>query len=145
KQERMARTRWFPVAVRLLVLSAVMLMVAPPPHPALAVNDCSDAAYITSFDPRLAGHRCTEVERIPIRWSGGVAHFRVLKTDDATLDATGRAKEWIREAAGRIGSAMDQMGGLTVNDPTVLITNLAYESPSGSLGGAWAATLVNQP
>ncbi len=127
-----------------LLIGAAIMFAILPPLPAFAVNDCTDPAYVRAFDPRLAGRRCSEIARIPIRWSGGVAHFRVLATDDVRTDRrTNTAIAWIREAAGRMGAAMDQMGGLRLDDPTIMLTNL----PRPVIGGvtAWAFTLGVQP
>ena len=128
------------IGVSALVLAFLVFIT---PGPALAVNDCSDAAYVRSFDARLAGRRCEEIARIPIRWRGGIAHFRVLKTDDAPVGSGENATAWIRAAAARIAVAMDQMGGLRIADPTIMITNLDQTTSTGRR--VWALVLGRQP
>ena len=139
----MALVRSIANAVLCLLIGAAIMLAILPPLPAFAVNDCTDPAYVRAFDPRLAGRRCSEIARIPIRWSGGIAHFRVLKTDDAPTESGVNATAWIRESAGRIGAAMDQMGALTIDDPTIMLTNLTYTTSSGA--SAWALVLGRQP
>lgn len=123
------------VIISLLLIAAAM--------PVYAAHDCSDPNYVRSFDERLDGHTCTEVTRIPIRWSGGVAHFRVLATDDVRGRRSNIVVSWISQAASRIGAAMDQMGGLRLDDPTIMISNL----PMPLIGDvrAWALIQGRQP
>ncbi len=130
---------------RLVTLLLLAICIAgSAPEPATAVNDCSDANYVRSFNPSLAGRRCHEVMRIPIRWSGGTAWFRVLALDDVRAGfQVNQTVAWLREVAGGIGNAMDQMGGLQIDDPTIMITNL----PPPIVGNvsAWAYVLPTQP
>jgi hypothetical protein len=126
----------------LLAAFIPFLSIATAQH-AYAVHSCSDPNYVRTFDARLSGRICTEVTRVPIRWSGGVAYFRILATDDVEARRSNIVVSWIRDEAGRIAAAMSQMGGLQLEDPTLMISNLSEPMVMGQ--PALALVLAVQP
>lgn len=132
-----------PVHLVLASILCLVSLVVSANEPAHAVNDCSDANYVRSFNPSLAGRRCHEVARVPIRWSGHTAYFRILALDDVRQSRVNQTILWVREVAAGLASALEQMGGLSLDDPTIMVTNL----PTPVIGGvtAWAYVLPVQP
>ncbi|MGQ0531823.1 MAG: hypothetical protein ACT4OF_03915 [Caulobacteraceae bacterium] len=108
--------------VAALLACACALLVA---LPARALVDCGMNDTIYSADPRLRGSGCEEVTIVPIRWSGGEARMRVVRTVDADVERGVNATAWIRETAARVGSALDVLGGdYRLGQITVVITAL---------------------
>ncbi len=115
---------WLNVVVVIVCLSVTLVA-----QPALAVNDCSDASYVQAFDARLGGGACEEVARIPIPFRGGRAVMRVLRTPDVVMDArTNALIGWLRDVAGRTGESMNAMGGLELDDVSILMTGFSRPS-----------------
>ena len=111
--------------LRLLLVCAISCLASVWFAPAaLAFGDCGDAAYMQTFDDRLRAGSCDVIGVVDIRWSGGSAHMRLIKEHSSTIGSAAALMEQVRELAGRVGSAMDQIGGLSIPDVTVLLTDL---------------------
>ncbi|MES2096873.1 MAG: hypothetical protein V4459_08935 [Pseudomonadota bacterium] len=106
--------------------------------------------YLGHFDPRLAPQSCEVITTTQITWRGGRAIMRAIRPASMPIaDADAFAAD-IRDAALRIGLAMDRMdGGMTLSsDPahvgevTILFTNYVSPRVEGDEGfdkGAYVA------
>lgn len=124
---------------------AVLLLLAFLPCHARAQDrgDCSQAAYIHEFDPRLSPEPCEEVTTIPIRWRGGSSSMRILRPRSMPITDSPDFVARMRTTAGQIGHAMDRMGpGLRLDPVTVMFTS-GYSAPADDLakGELWAEAI----
>ena len=111
--------RW--ILIGMLLLGIVMA------RPAHAFGDCDDTDYVAAFDVpgRLSSHTCREVARAPIHYGGGSGKMRLLVVDgEREFSREPDMRAAFEDMAGRIGTAMSAMGGLRVDDVSILITRL---------------------
>jgi hypothetical protein len=113
--------------VRILIFLAALL-AAMAPTEASAFGTCTDPSYMTAFDHRLSPGPCDPVTTVDIRWHGNVAHLRVIKMHSSALTGDPALVARVDEAAARVGSAMEQMGNVTIGEVTLLLTD--FVSPA---------------
>lgn len=105
------------------------LLISAAGAPARAFVACETPNYYTLFgDPRLVDGPCDLVGSAEIHWSGNVRRVRAIKQRGVPMDDSAEFRNRITEIARRVGSAMEIMGGLDIDDVTILFTN--YASPA---------------
>lgn len=109
----------------LLALCAVFLM--PQTAKAEPWPKCLEADYLHSFDPRMTPQPCEVVTAARINWRGGHKTLRVIRPTSMPAGDNSALINRVNETAAAVGAAMDKMGGLTIDDVTIMMT--AYVSP----------------
>ena len=84
---------------------------------------CLDEGYLSSFDPRMTPRPCEVVTTARINWAGGHRTLRVIRPTGLPVGNDADLIRRIDETATLIGPAMDKMGGLTVDDITILVSS----------------------
>ncbi|HEX7694976.1 MAG TPA: hypothetical protein VF409_10835 [Sphingomonas sp.] len=109
------------------------LILWPAGAPAERYSLCRTDGYLHRFDPRLLPQDCEVIATAQINWRGGHATLRAIRPSSTAMPDEGQAAADVRDAALRIGAAMDRMGGsLQLDDVTVLFSS--YASPPTASG-----------
>lgn len=112
---------------RALCLVAFLIFVFAP-GTALAYGNCTDADYMRLIDARLPTGRCDIIDdTTEIHWGGHVAHIRSIKLHGVSMPRSADFIARVRETARRVGTAMELMGDVDIDNVTLFFTN--YESP----------------
>ena len=116
-----------------IALFAGAFLVWPQRVRAELPGSCRSEGYLARFDPRLGPQDCVVIATAEINWRGGHATLRAIRLRSTTMPDEAQAAADMRDAAGRIGGAMDRMGGgMQLDDVTVLFSN--YASPPTTSG-----------
>jgi len=116
-----------------IVLFAGAFLLWPQRAPAEQYGPCRTDGYLQRFDPRVTPQDCQVIATVEINWRGGHATLRAIRPSSMTMSDEPQAVADVRDAARRVGMAMDRMGGgLQLDDITVLFSS--YASPPTASG-----------